>query len=136
MSDRFIDSSIFLRHLTTDDPQRSELSTRLLEQVEKGEQTAVINAVVLFEVIFTLHRTYGISRPRIREWMLELLAVPHLKIPERKLFAEALDVFAAHNIPFGDAYIVASMREHQIQEIYSWDAHFDRVPGITRIAPE
>ena len=35
----------------------------------------------------------------------------------------------------GDALIVAVMREHGLVDLASYDADFDRVPGLTRYAP-
>jgi predicted nucleic acid-binding protein len=39
-----------------------------------------------------------------------------------------------HRISFADAFNAAFMQQ-QIGEIYSWDADFDRIPGIARIEP-
>jgi predicted nucleic acid-binding protein len=46
-----------------------------------------------------------------------------------------LDLYAAYNIDFEDALIVAQMERQNINELYSYDRGFDRVTGITRHEP-
>ncbi len=36
---------------------------------------------------------------------------------------------------FVDAYIAVSMQARGLVEIYSWDADFDKIPGVVRIEP-
>lgn len=53
----------------------------------------------------------------------------------QKDFAAAVDCFETHDsLAFGDATIVAYMRREGIEYLYSFDADFDAVDGVTRLA--
>lgn len=48
---------------------------------------------------------------------------------------QALDLFAATKLDFGDALIIASMEQQGSHILYSYDTDFDRIEGITRREP-
>jgi predicted nucleic acid-binding protein len=47
----------------------------------------------------------------------------------------ALDLYAAYNLDFEAAIVVAHMERQNISELYSYYRGFDQVPGITRQEP-
>ena len=48
----------------------------------------------------------------------------------------ALDLFASHSsLDFEDALQIAHMERTGVQELYSYDKDFDRVPSVTRREP-
>ncbi len=51
---RFIDSNIFLRHLTLDVPAMAAECTALLRDIEQGSVQAWTNDLVVAEVVFVL----------------------------------------------------------------------------------
>ncbi len=67
--------------------------------------------------------------------MLPLLQLRDLHLPNKPVYVQALDFYVQHPISFADAFNAAFMQRHQIAEIYSWDADFDRIPGIARVEP-
>jgi predicted nucleic acid-binding protein len=58
-----------------------------------------------------------------------------LQLAERQTMLRALDLYAAYNIDFEDALIVAQMERQSISELYSYDRGFDKVAGISRREP-
>ena len=91
--------------------------------------------MVVLEIVFTLERTYKRPKAQIREMVRDLISLPNVQLAEKHLCLLALDLFVDLNISFGDAYNSAWMRAQGIDEIYSWDADFDRVLEIKRILP-
>lgn len=91
--------------------------------------------VVVFEVAFSLGRRYQVPRQEIRDLVKPVLELPNLDLPDKALLLRALDIFVERKIPFGDAVVVATMEARGRRTIYSWDAEFDRIPGIVRIEP-
>lgn len=141
MEPRFVDSNILLRYLTRDDAAKAEAALALLTRVEEGSERVETASVVVFEVVFSLHRRYRVSPSRIRDLLLPVLELPYFILPDKilpdkSLLIRALDIFVQQQIPFGDAVIVATMEARGPRTIYSWDAHFDRIPGLVRVVPE
>jgi predicted nucleic acid-binding protein len=136
---RFLDTNILLRFLarpvTPDDQIRAERARDLLLRVERGEEQVVTSPLVIFETIFTLHRSYRVSREVIRDRVTEILSLRGMQLARKRLYVEALEFFAATNVSFADAYNAIAMQSQGLSEIYSWDSDFDRLPGIVRVEP-
>ncbi len=132
---RFLDTNILLRYFTGSDPAMAEAARRLLAAIERGEEKVVTSALVVFETVFTLQRTYGVSREKVRAMVGDIISLPGIQFAEKQLCVEALGVYVERNISFADAYTVAHMSARGITEIYSWDTDFDRIPGVARVVP-
>ena len=57
------------------------------------------------------------------------------QIKWRKEFLLALEIYAEKTIDFEDALAAAEMQALNIEVIYSYDKHFDRLNWIKRIEP-
>ncbi len=107
----------------------------LLQRIERGEERAVTSPLVIFEVIYTLQRSYQVPRERVRQLVVPIIALRGLEIPGKSVFVRALDLYVQARISFADAYNAAYMESRGIDEIYSWDTDFDRLAGIVRVDP-
>jgi len=116
-SPRFLDTNVLIRYFTHDDPETGRRAFDLVALVDRGEEVVILSHLVLFEVIFTLQKTYQIERPNILTWL------------------EALAIFVESNISFADVYNAIFMRRAGVAEVYSWDSDFDRLPWVTRVEP-
>ena len=134
---QFIDSNVFLRFLTKDDPVKAERVKALLQQAERGEAELLTNETVIAELVFVLSspRLYKLSRGAVRTVLLPIVSLEGLKLPNRSVFVRALDLYATTPMNFVDALAVAQMERRKVTEIYSYDEHCDRVAGIKRIQP-
>src|SRR6266542_2510226 len=132
---RFLDSNVVLRYFERSDPDKSDRARQLLERVERGEEKVATSALVVFEVVFTLQRTYGVPKASVRDMMRDLLSLPALQLPRKDLCLDALDLYVEKNGSFADAYTAVYMRSRGVTEIYSWDSDFDRFEDVSRIAP-
>jgi predicted nucleic acid-binding protein len=133
---RFVDSSVFLRYLVKSDPEKSERARLLFERVERGGEKVTTSVLVVFETVFTLQRTYKVAKAQIKEMLADLLSVPGMQLPGKQLCLQALDLYVDKNISFADAYNAMTMKARGLSEIYSWDADFDRLPGVSRVVPD
>ncbi len=132
---RFIDTNVFLRYLTTDDPEKSKNSLELLEKIENGEEKATTSALVIFETIFTLEHSYKVSRSDILQFLEPILNLKGLSLENKSTFIEALKIYSRETFSFADAFNVAVMKRIGIKEIYSYGRDFDKIDGIKRIEP-
>ncbi len=133
----FVDTNIFIRYLTKDDPQKAQACFELFQQATTNEITLITTEAVITEVVYVLssQKTYNLSRQDVRSRLYPLLSVAGLKLPQRSNFLRALDIYAAHNLDFEDALIVAHMEQQKLTDLYSYDQGFDKVSGITRHEP-
>ena len=136
MKERVLDTNIILRFLVGDHPGQFESSKKLISKIEQREETVFLPLPCACEVIFTLHRFYRIPREEISGKCSALFSLPGLHIPSKVTFLRALELFAARNISFTDAFVAAEMKERGVDEIYSFDRDFDGMAGITRLEPE
>lgn len=135
MAEPFLDTNIFLRHLTGQPSAQAARATAYFRQIEEGRIRALTIDVVLFEVVYTLQKLYHRSKPDIQAALLPLIDLPNLVIANKKHMHEVFDYYVARNLPFADAYYIVTMKAKRLNTIISFDRDFDGIPGITRIEP-
>lgn len=137
----FLDTNVLMRYFTgsgdinPDNRKKAHESKVLLDRIENGDEKVVTSALVIFETIFLLERSYKVPKDNIRDAISGLLLNPTIQLAGKTTFFNALDIYVAYNISFADAFNVAVMQSNDLTHVYSWDADFDRIPGITRVLP-
>ena len=134
---RFVDTNIFIRHLTRDDPEKAQACYQLFLSAQRNEVALTTSEAVIAEVVYVLssEQLYNLSREQIRALLYPLLTLRGFKLSGREVYLRALDVYATSDLDFEDAIAVAHMERHQLSEIYSYDRHFDQMSGLTRLEP-
>jgi predicted nucleic acid-binding protein len=129
----FIDSNVPMYLVGESHANKARSIVLLEDAVAKGERL-VADAEVLQEV---LHRYSAIGRREAVQPAFELI----LGLVDDVFPVELADVTAAKDVLLGeyglsarDALHVSVMRRHGVRRIMSFDADFDRYPGIERIA--
>jgi len=128
----FLDTNIFLRHLRQDDPIRSPKATAILARIELGELVVRTADTVIFETVFTLQRGYHQARPQIAAAVLPLIELPGIVLPGKRAYRAVFSLYQTSRLGFADCYHVVLMQRLGLNEIFSFDTDFDRVPGIVR----
>ena len=128
----FIDSNIPMYLIGAPHPHKNEAQL-LLERLIAGGQRLVTDAEVLQEI---LHRFAAIEKREAIGPAFQLL----LEIVDEVLAIEKTDVLRAGEIVQNTAMLsardslhIAVMERHGIRSILSFDADFDRWPGLKRI---
>lgn len=134
---QFVDTNIFLRYLTRDDPQKADACFRLFEKAKNSEVILTTSESIVAEVVFVLAspRLYALSRSEVRDRLYPILALDGLRLSDRRKYFRALDLYANHAIDFEDALTVSEMEHSQIEELYSYDRDFDLLASIRRLEP-
>lgn len=135
MSAVFLDSNVILLHLLDNHPELSPRATSFLERVEAGDVRVEVTDTVIFEVVFTLERSFHQPKAAIRDVLLQLLDLPGIALPGKRLVRAALNEYVVLNVSYADAYHAVVMRERGIKQVVSFDRHFDRFSDIERITP-
>lgn len=135
---RYVDTNIFVRYLTQDDPIKSAACLAFFKDVRDEKVEATTCEAVISEVVYVLASrvSYQLARADIRTRLTPVLSLRGLKLPHRNVYLRALDLYVTHtSLDFEDALCVAHMERAGIRDIESYDRDFDRVPGVTRHEP-
>ena len=135
METTFVDTNIFLRYLTKDDPSKYEKCREMFKKAMKGEIAITTSGMVIAELVWTLLSYYKVPKAEVVEKVTVIVGTKNLSIPDKHIVADALVVYARKNIDFIDAYNAVFMRYHDLREIYSYDEDFELMEDIQRREP-
>ena len=130
-----LDANIILRFLTNDVPTQAERCEKLLEEVQKGAIAVFLADITLADVIWILEKYYKLPRNEIRMAMRRIIELKGLQCSNKSQALAALDYYVEKNIDWTDAFMATQLIAKDIWELYSFDKHFDRLEGLTRIEP-
>lgn len=138
---KYLDANIFLRYITepvTDiDRSRQEACIAFFESVDSGDFTVTTSESVIDEIFYVLcsTRQYGLGHEDAVSRLAPVLSMHGFHLPRRRLFIEAIQLFAAHAfLDFADA-MSATISRVQGDDLLSYDSDFDRLPGVNRSEP-
>jgi predicted nucleic acid-binding protein len=132
----FVDTNVFIRYLTDDDPVKADRVEKVLKKAVDGTLTLRVNLLVIAELVWTLESYYGLSKKETAEKLTVLLSLPNLELSEKQRILKALSLHAEKNIDFVDAYNAYFARDHGISAILTYDKkHFDRLDWVQRREP-
>ncbi len=131
----FVDTNIFLRYLTADDPVKYEKCRELFKRAVNGKVSLLTSEMVIAELVWTLQSFYKVPKEEVIEKISIVVSTPNLTIPNSNIIAEALVIYGRKNIDYIDAYNSAFMKQHNTSDIYSYDNDFDAMGGVKRIEP-
>jgi uncharacterized protein len=135
---RFLDTNVIIRFLTGDDPQKAQACRDLLLRVQRGEEQVRISEAIVTEVCYILSSRahYRLSHEDIRQRLAPIVNLRGLKLPRKRLYLRALDLFATYPaVDFEDVLSAACMEAQAIEEFYSYDTDFDVLPAVKRLEP-
>lgn len=124
-----------LRHLLGDHPDHSPRATALIERIEEGQLQVRIADTVVFETVFVLEHSLKQSKAHVRDALIGLLDIPGIVLPGKRRMRRVLSLYVEKNIPFVDAYHCELMVGLGLNEMISFDHHYDRIPGLRRVEP-
>jgi predicted nucleic acid-binding protein len=132
----FIDTNLFIRYLTNDDPEKAERVERLLADAAAGKVRLVTAEMVVAEMVWVLESAYGLKAADIAPLVRAILATPGVEVIGGALVERALAHYETKGVDFIDGYIVAVMERRGLTGLYSFDRkHLGRIEGIERKEP-
>lgn len=92
---------------------------------------------VIAEVVYVLSskRLYDVPRPTICQRLNAILDLQGLRLRNKSVYRRALGLYATIPVDFVDCLVATRMEQAAIARVVSFDTHFDRLPGITRVEP-
>lgn len=135
MGTRFVDTNVFLRYLTRDDPSKYERCRGVFREAIEGKIEIATSGIVIAELIWTLSSYYKVPKAEVIEKVSVIVGTESLFIPDKDVVADALVLYARKNIDYIDAYNAVFMKYQGLREIYSYDQDFDALEEIQRREP-
>ena len=132
---RFVDTNIFLRFLIDDDPRKTDACEALFKKAVAGEEPLFTTDMVIAEIIWVLESYYEVNKQDVREMVEKILNTENLICPGKEILINALALYGEKNIDFIDAYNAFTIKMNGINELYSYDKHYERVPWLNRFEP-
>ena len=123
---------------TGDDPAKQAQAAALFEEVEQRRLMLAAPDTVIADAVYVLSspRLYHLPRSEVAALLLPLVRLAGFRVENRRAALSALAIYAAiPQLDFVDAMIIAAMRPSGASLVYSYDTHFDRIPGIVRQQP-
>jgi predicted nucleic acid-binding protein len=133
----YLDTNIFLRFLTRDDPNQAKRAYTLFTEVQAGKRTVTTVDVVLAEVVYVLasKALYNLPRADIRAKLTPILSLKGFLLPGKRTWKRALEVYATTILDLADAYLVAVVERHKNTDIMSFDKDFKKLPHVPHREP-
>lgn len=132
---RFVDTNIFLRFMVNDDPQKADACEMLFRRAITGEESLFTTDMVIAEIVWVLESYYELNKSDVREKLEKILNTKNLDCPNKEIIINALCAYEEKNIDYIDAYNAYILKMKGIDEVYSYDSHYDRIKGVKRIEP-
>lgn len=127
----FVDTNVFLRFLTNDDPVKAKRAETLFRQAIKGQIQLITGLLVMAEIVWTLESFYHLTKTDIASKVETILNTPNLLCPQAEIIVMALDLYVQENIDFIDAFHAHDLQTQGLSQIATYDhKHFKRVPWL------
>ena len=125
-----VDTNVVVRYLI-EDPARIAAEFRgvfpFFRRLERGEDTALLTPLVLFQTYFVLTTYYEVPRTIAAARLRDLLAFRGLRIPEKPVLRLCLDTLSRRSVDLVDAYLTALCKTRQLGGIHSFDRRLRRL---------
>ncbi len=135
MENKFVDTNVFLRYLSKDDPSKYERCREMFKRVLDGEITILTSGMVIAELIWTLLSYYKVPKAEVIEKVSVILGTENLVVPDKDVLADTLVLYARKDIDFINAYNAVFMKYQGLREIYSYDEDFETIEDLERKEP-
>jgi predicted nucleic-acid-binding protein len=120
-----VDTNVWVRYLTNDDPAQAERVLHLLDQATE----VFLPTTVLLELEWVLRVVYGLSPAAVQRSLLQVLGLPMVVAEAPARFAKALELHA-EGFDFADALHLAA--SEGCQQFITFDGQFVRKGAQTK----
>src|SRR3989344_2050944 len=124
----FIDTNVIVRFFVRDNERMYEDCKALFARVERGDIKPYLSAIVLFELVYVLTRTYRFTKDDAISILDRLLKMRNLSFIERTDTPRALALWQSIGIKYGDCLIAAQIPKGVV--LVTYDTDFDKIEGL------
>ncbi len=129
----YADTNVLIRYFTGEPVEMLEKVVMLMNAVDSGDITLRVDSITVAEVVWVLSTSLKLKAPEIAPRLIEFLSRDGIEADEVTI--SALTFYANKNVDFADAFLGATLLHRGPLRVFSFDKHFDRIPGIRRLEP-
>ncbi len=131
----FLDTNVIIYHLRGEDETTARRCRDLFGRAERDEVDLTTSELVIAEAVCVLQAQSGLTRERIRDYLVPIVLLPALRLPNKQLWPAIFDLYCEKRVDLIDAYNAVIMERAGVKEIYSYDKDFDKIDSVSRIMP-
>jgi predicted nucleic acid-binding protein len=137
---KFLDANVFIyayykpkKQLIEKEKRMKEQAKKIISNVSEGKEDVMMTVVHVSEVVNILK--HGLSQDQLTIIIRGLFMLDNVRIVDvsRDAYFAATELGEDLKLEANDALAVDVMRQNGINEIYSFDEHFDHMEGITKL---
>lgn len=130
-----IDTNVIVRYIVGDHPEQTEAARALLDGLTADDPGFICREVVL-EVAWVLERSYGFTRSRVAESLMDLTASDTLVVENSDDAAAAAYTSRQGGVGFSDLMILAAAERAGARPLYTFDRGLGRMDGAVLLGGE
>lgn len=116
-----LDTNVLIRYIVRDDAIQAEAASRLIESECTGENPGLINAIVLWELVWVLTRGYGHDRMTVVRVIRRIFSVQELRVAGAESTWKVLRHFEQGKADFADYLVGVTNHEEKASTTYTFD---------------
>jgi len=136
---KFVDTNIFIRYFTGDDPAKQLNTKALFQRVIQDMEEIMTSEGVIHEICAVLSspRLYNYTHQDIRDRLYPILDLPGVHITDKAVCLEALNIYGNNQTirDYVDTVAIARVQNGECDGVYSYDRDLSKVPDTNRIEP-
>jgi predicted nucleic acid-binding protein len=127
MTGYFVDSNVFLRFYTADDPKQQAEAQKIFLKAKAGELELYCGPPVFFEIAWVLNSRYKIPLAEILDKLESILAIPNMHVFDNDYVKRAISLARDTDQSYPDAYIATVAQDKKIGVISFNRKHFGKL---------
>ena len=127
-----IDTNVIVRYLVGDDPEQAEAARALLDGLTPDDPGFICREVVM-EVAWVLERSYGLTRARVAETLMDLTASDSLLVENSDDVAAAAHLYRQGGVGFSDLMVLSAAERAGATPLYTFDRRLARMEGAALV---
>jgi predicted nucleic-acid-binding protein len=116
-----LDTNVLVRCLTEDEPKQFADAERWIREASDTGRKLYVSSVVLCELVWTLSRSYAVSKDGLLEILEELLSTEKLEVEDFETTWHAIHDYAFSNAGFADCLIRRKALAAGCSEVKTFD---------------
>ena len=137
---KFLDANIFIyayyrpkKQLTEKEEAMKDQAKKIISNISQGKEEVMTTVVHISEIVNILKN--GMPQDQLTQIILGLFMLNNVKIMDatKDTYFAAAEMGEDLKLEPNDALAVDIMRQNNIEEIYSFDEHFNNIDGITKL---
>ena len=127
-----LDTNVIVRYLVADVPEQAEAARLLIDQLTPDDPGFICREVVV-ETAWVLERSYGFSRARVAEALMDLAASDSLVVENAEDVVASAHRYRQGGVGFSDLMILAAAERAGALPLYTFDRRLGRVRGVVGV---